>query len=100
MTSEEIDKIVAALKEERVKIQDFADAEACMTFSKLMKTVNHSLQEMKDENKKTNDEIMAKLNPVYDAFQKASGFKATLYIIGSTFATVAGIIISWREMTK
>jgi hypothetical protein len=68
--------------------------------SQLMNEIKNEIVNIKKENERTTKDIMDKLNPVYNAFQKANGFKAGLYLISATIASIAGIVISYREIFK
>jgi hypothetical protein len=100
MKQEDIEKIVSALKEEQVKIQDYASQSASLTFSSLIQEIQKDIQEVREEARRDKKEIMEKLDPLYSAFQKAGGFKAGLYLIGATLAAIAGTLVSWDEIVK
>lgn len=86
LIQEKFDQVVVAIRASHPSAQDIKDLSA--------KLDDHITTHEKDTK-----EINAKLDPVYQAFQTASGFKATVILIATTLGGIWASIEAFKKLT-
>ena len=89
---EEIVKIILA------KQQDLSNKAASDTVSRLFKDLSYKLDTHIARHKEDYENMNKKIDPIHKAFQKASGFKAVLFLIASTVISIVAILEGWRRI--
>ena len=84
---DKMDQIMVAIRASHPNAQDIKDLSA--------KLDAHVIKHEEDI-----QVIYGKLDPISSAFQKASGFKATVILISTTMVSIWAIVESWKKLVK
>lgn len=94
----EMEKALAELLEEKFN-QVVVAIRASHPSAQDIKNLNAKLDDHITTHEKYTKEINAKLDPVYQAFQTASGFKATVILIATTLGGIWASIEAFKKLT-
>lgn len=97
MSQKDFEKVIERLED---KIESLAVlARQSGIPSQVLLNIQRKLEEHIEVHERDIKNINGKLDPVYGAFEKASGFKATILLLATTLGGIWAAVEAWKKLT-